>query len=112
MRLVRRIIVNMLIAVSLIVCIATAALWVRSYFQSGWLLVTNGPSGHELTSYCGRLIYLHCWGIASPSSVCFESGSQAPSGVLAIGEGSDWRLAGLPGCHGSIFGSGALFGAR
>ena len=107
MRLVRRIIVNMLILVSLIVCIATAALWVRSYFQSDWLLVTNGPSGHELTSYRGRLIYLHWRGIASPSSVRFESESQAPTGVLAIEEASDRRFLGFTVPHGSVSGPDA-----
>jgi hypothetical protein len=46
---------NLLTLLSLLMCVATAALWVRSHFARDGLWYTRGPDRYSLHSYRGRL---------------------------------------------------------
>lgn len=98
---------NFVAALSLLLCVAMVVLWVRSYIRCDWLQVTNGPVGHELTSYNGRLIYLRWQGIPSALSVRFESGRVVPVGTLDIENRSDRRFIGITVPHGAVSGGDA-----
>jgi hypothetical protein len=107
MRRVLRILLNAATVLSLMLCVATVGLWVRSYIRYDWLQMIHGPAGEELTAYHGRLIYLHWDGIPSAPSVRFDTGRTTPVGTLEIESRSDRRLLGVTVPHGPVTGPDA-----
>ena len=59
MRRVGRWLVNALAGVSLLLCIALVALWVRSYWHGDTLLKYSGPNAYAISSGRGGICYEH-----------------------------------------------------